>query len=70
MIGLFSPSSRIIWQVADVSTGFSLEKISIRSQLERASISAISLTDNVRETWNPQSSIQAINDDDAVSSVE
>jgi hypothetical protein len=70
MIGLLSPSSRILRQVADISPGFSVEKISIKSQLERASISAISLTDNTRETWNPEASIQAINGDDAVSSVE
>src|SRR5882724_11395421 len=70
MIGLLSPSSRISRQVADASRGFSLEKISIKSHLERASTSAISLTDNTRETWNLEASIQAINDDDAVSSVE
>jgi|SRR6266404_1145176 len=75
MIGLLSPSSRISRHVADASRGFSLEKIGIKSHLERASTSAISLTDNTRETWNLEASIQAINDDDAndddaVSSVE
>jgi len=70
MTGLLNPSSRILRQVADVSPSFSFEKINIKSQLERASISAISLADKTRETWNPEASIQAINDDDAVSSIE
>jgi len=57
-------------QIADVSPGFSLEKISIKSQPEREAISAISLTHDTRETWNPEASNQAIIDDDAASSVE